>query len=141
MKVSTYEKKDSSKKVDVAIFSSERDSFLEPKIVKGKKLGTANNEMVADESIKEKGIDIGDTIIDPVSKKEFTIVGFTKAQMFSHTPVVYVNEDVWGSISQPNQKDYSAIALHTDKEIKNAHVIDKKKYYKVFQDLKKSKEH
>ena len=25
--------------------------------------------MVADESIKEKGIDIGDTIIDPVSKK------------------------------------------------------------------------
>ncbi|MGQ0423107.1 hypothetical protein ACT4US_36655, partial [Bacillus sp. HC-Mk] len=71
-------------------------------ITKGAKLGTANNEMVADESIKEKGIDIGDTIIDPVSKKEFTIVGFTKDQMFSHTPVVYVNEDVWGSISQPN---------------------------------------
>ncbi len=82
--------------------------------------------MVADESIKEKGIDIGDTIIDPVSKKEFKIVGFTKDQMFSHTPVVYVNEDVWGSISQPNQKDYSAIALNTDKEIKNTHVIDKK---------------
>lgn len=96
--------------------------------------------MVADESIKEKGIDIGDTIIDPVSKKEFKIVGFTKDQMFSHTTVVYVNEDVWGSISQPNQKDYSAIALNTDKEIKNTHVIDKKKYYKVFQGLKKSKE-
>ena len=77
---------------------------MEPNIVKGEKLGTANNEMVADESIKEKGIDIGDTIIDPVSKKEFTIVGFTKDQMFSHTPVVYVNEDVWGAISQPNQK-------------------------------------
>ena len=29
-------------------------------------------------------------------------------------------------------KDYSAIALNTDKEVKNAHVIDKKKYYKVF---------
>lgn len=27
VKVSTYEKKDSSKKVDIAIFSSERDSF------------------------------------------------------------------------------------------------------------------
>lgn len=46
--------------------------------------------------------------------------------MFSHTPVVYVNEDVWGAITQPNQKDYSAIALNTDKEIKNAHVINKK---------------
>lgn len=40
--------------MDIAIFSSERDTFLEPNIVKGKKLGTANNEMVADESIKEK---------------------------------------------------------------------------------------
>ena len=96
--------------------------------------------MVADESIKEKGIDIGDTIIDPVSKKEFTIVGFTKDQMFSHTPVVYVNEDVWGSISQPNQKDYSAIALNTIKKLKMLTLLIKK-YCKVFQDLKKSKEH
>ncbi|MEY8351204.1 ABC transporter permease [Bacillus cereus] len=126
VKVSTYEKKDSSKKVDIAIFASERDTFLEPKIVQGNALGTAQDEMVADESIKEKGIDIGDTIIDPVSKKEFKIVGFTKDQMFSHTPVVYVNQDVWGEISQPNQKDYSAIALRTDKEVKNAHVIEKK---------------
>lgn len=74
--------------------------------------------MVADESIKEKGIDIGDTIIDPVSKKEFTIVGFTKDQMFSHTPVVYVNEDVWGSISQPNQKIIVQLHLTQIKKLK-----------------------
>lgn len=104
--------------MDVAIFSSERDSFLEPNIVKGEKLGTANNEMVADESIKEKGIDIGDTIIDPVSKKEFKIVGFTKDQMFSHTPVVYVNEDVWGAISQPNQKIIVQLPLTQIKRLK-----------------------
>ena len=60
--------------------------------------------MVADESIKEKGIDIGDTIIDPVSKKEFKIVGFTKDQMFSHTTVVYVNEDVWGLFHNRTKK-------------------------------------
>ncbi|MDM5189439.1 ABC transporter permease [Bacillus sp. DX4.1] len=125
VKVSTYEKKDSSKKVDIAIFASERETFLEPKIVKGDALGTAQNEMIADESIKEKGLDIGDMIIDPVSKKEFKIAGFTKGQKFSHTPVVYVNRDVWGEIAQPNQKDYNAIALRTDKEVKNAHVIEK----------------
>ncbi|MBJ8031840.1 ABC transporter permease [Bacillus cereus group sp. N21] len=125
VKVSTYEKKDSSKKVDIAIFASERETFLEPNIVKGNALGTAQNEMIADESIKEKGIDIGDMIIDPVSKKEFKIAGFTKGQKFSHTPVVYVNQDVWGEIAQPNQKDYNAIALRTDKEVKNAHVIEK----------------
>ncbi|MEB9683006.1 ABC transporter permease [Bacillus thuringiensis serovar pingluonsis] len=125
VKASTYEKKDSSKKVDIAIFASERETFLEPKIVKGDALGTAQNEMIADESIKEKGIDIGDTIIDPVSKKEFKITGFTKGQKFSHTPVVYVNRNIWGEISQPNQKDYNAIALRTDKEVKNVHIIEK----------------
>ncbi|PFV82898.1 ABC transporter permease [Bacillus sp. AFS059628] len=125
VKVSTYEKKNNSKKVDVAIFASERETFLEPKIVRGDALGTAKNEMIADESIKEKGIDIGDMIIDPVSKKEFKIAGFTKGQKFSHAPVVYVNRDVWGEIAQPNQKDYNAIALRTDKEVKNAHVIEK----------------
>ena len=63
--------------------------------------------MVADESIKENRYWRYNY---RSCFKEFTIVGFTKDQMFSHTPVVYVNEDVWGSISQPNQKDYSAIA-------------------------------
>lgn len=125
VKISTYEKKDSSKKIDIAIFASERETFLEPKIVKGHTLGTAQNEMIADESIKEKGIDIGDVIIDPVSKKEFKIAGFTKDQKFSHTPVVYVNQNVWGEIAQPIQKDYNAIAIRTDKEVKNAHVIEK----------------
>ena len=76
---------------------------MEPNIVKGEKLGTANNEMVADESIKEKESILG-IQLSILFQKKFTIVGFTKDQMFSHTPVVYVNEDVWGAISQPNQK-------------------------------------
>lgn len=78
MKVLIYEKKDSLKKVDIVIFLSEWDLFLELNIVKGEKLGIVNNEMVVDELIKEKGIDIGDIIIDFVLKKEFIIVGFMK---------------------------------------------------------------
>lgn len=68
--------------------------------------------------LKKKGIDIGDTIIDPVSKEEFIIVGFTKDQMFSHTPVVYVNKDVWGAISQPNQKIIVQLHLIQIKRLK-----------------------
>ncbi|EEL31065.1 ABC transporter, permease [Bacillus cereus Rock3-28] len=127
IKVSTYEKKGSSKKVDIAIFSSERNTFLEPKIVKGATIGTAQNEIVVDESIKAKGIDIGDTIIDPVSKKEFKIVGLVNGEKFSHMPVVYMNQDVLREIAQPNLKDYNAIALRTDKDVKDAHVVDKEK--------------
>ena len=117
VKVSTYEKKDSSKKW-ISLFSQVNAIHFRTEHCKGEKLGTTNNEMVADESIKEKGIDIGDTIIDPVSKKEFTIVGFTKDQMFSHTPVVYVNEDVWGAITQPNQKIIAQLHLTQIKRLK-----------------------
>ena len=53
VKVSTYEKKDSSKRL-ISLFSQANGFILEPNIVKGEKLGTANNEMVADESIKKK---------------------------------------------------------------------------------------
>lgn len=123
--LSTYEKKDSDKKVDIAIFAGEQDTFLQPKITKGRAIETAENEMVIDESIQEKGVKIGDVIIDPVSKKEFKVVGFTEGQMFSHTPVAYVNEVVWSEIAQPNQQDYSAIAIQTDKDIQNAHVVTK----------------
>ncbi|MBE5107581.1 ABC transporter permease [Bacillus thuringiensis] len=125
IKVSTFEKKDSSKKIDIAIFSSKRNTFLEPNIVKGDAPGTAQNEIVADESVKEKGIDIGDTVIDSVSKKEFKVIGLTSGQKFSHMPVVYMNQDVFREIAQSNQKEYNAIALRADKEVKNAKVVDK----------------
>lgn len=46
--------------------------------------------------------------------------------MFSHTPVVYVNEDVWGAITQPNQKIIAQLHLTQIKRLKNAHVINKK---------------
>ena len=126
IKVSTFEKEGSSKKVDVTIFSSKPDSFIAPKVIEGKNKSLENNEIVVDESIKEKGVNLEDELVDPISKKVFKVVGFTENQMFSHTPVVYMNEDVWGSIAQPHQKDYSVIALNTDKEIKNAKVVDKK---------------
>ena len=53
VKVSTYEKKDSSKKW-ISLFSQVNAIHFRTEHCKGKKLGTANNEMVADESIKEK---------------------------------------------------------------------------------------
>ncbi|MEH7459791.1 ABC transporter permease [Bacillus sp. JJ1127] len=129
LKMTTFEKEGSSKKVDAAIFASKQDSFIAPKVIEGKNSALADNEIVADESIKEKGVKLGDELVDPISKKTFKVVGFTENQMFSHTPVVHMNENVWGAISLPNEKDYSVIALNTDKKINNvdnAKVVDKK---------------
>ncbi|WP_369903292.1 ABC transporter permease [Bacillus manliponensis] len=126
VKMSTYEMKNSEKKVDIAIFANKEDTFLQPSIVKGRAVESASTEAVADESIQQKGVHLGDVITDPISQKEFEIVGFTEGQMFSHTPVMYVNEAVWSEIAQPNQQNYSAVAVQTEERIKNAHVVTKK---------------
>lgn len=56
VKVSTYERKIVRKWI--SLFSQVNAIHFRTEHCKGEKLGTANNEMVADESIKEKGIDI-----------------------------------------------------------------------------------
>ncbi|PFE06054.1 ABC transporter permease [Bacillus cereus] len=126
IKVATFEKEGNSNKVDVAIFSSKQDSFIAPKVIEGKNGTLENNEVVVDESIKQKGIKLGDELVEPISKKTFKVVGFSQNQMFSHSPVVHMNENAWDAIALPHQKDYSVIALNTDKKIDNAKVIDKK---------------
>ncbi|WP_410985736.1 ABC transporter permease [Bacillus cereus] len=123
--MSTFEKKGSSKKVDIAIFASKQDSFIAPKVIEGKTSTLEENEIVVDESAKEKGVALKDEIVDPISKKVFKVVGFTEDQMFSHTPVAHMNEKALDSIALPHQKDYNVIALDTDKDISNAKVVDK----------------
>ncbi|MGR3778847.1 ABC transporter permease [Bacillus paramycoides] len=124
--MSTFEKEGSSKKVDIAIFANKQDSFITPKVIEGKAIDLEDNEIIIDESAKNKGLALNDKIVDPISKKAFKVVGFTENEMFSHAPVAYMNEKVWESIALPHQKEYNVIALNTDKEIKNANVVDKK---------------
>ncbi|MBE7124039.1 ABC transporter permease [Bacillus cereus] len=124
--MSTFEKEGSSKKVDVAIFANKQDSFITPKVIEGKAIDLEDNEIIIDESAKNKGIALNDKIVDPISKKAFKVVGFTENEMFSHAPVAYMNEKVWESIALPHQKEYNVIALNTDKEINNAKVVEKK---------------
>ncbi|KMN43286.1 ABC transporter permease [Bacillus sp. LK2] len=124
--MSTFEKEGSSKKVDIAIFTNKQDSFITPKVIEGKSSDLADNEIIIDQSAKNKGLALNDKIVDPISKKAFKVVGFTENEMFSHAPVAYMNEKVWESIALPHQKEYNVIALNTDKEINNAKVVDKK---------------
>ena len=124
--MSTFEKEGSSKKVDIAIFANKQDSFITPKVIEGKAIDLEDNEIIIDESAKNKGIALKDKIVDPISKKAFKVVGFTENEMFSHAPVAYMNEKVWESIALPHQKEYNVIALNTDKEINNAKVVEKK---------------
>ena len=84
---------------------------------KGEKLGTTNNEMVADESIKEKESILRYNYRSCFKERIYNRWIYERP-MFSHTPVVYVNEDVWGAITQPNQKIIAQLHLTQIKRLK-----------------------
>lgn len=50
-------------------------------------------EMILDDSLKDKGIKIGDTLTNNQSSEEFFVKGFVDQKKFSHAPVAYVNTE------------------------------------------------
>jgi len=85
---------DSKKKTDIALFAVEPNGTLMPKITEGNKMNN-KNEVVADSSLKDQGVRLGDTLTDKDSGTEWKVVGFTKGQKFSHTTVVYMDINNW----------------------------------------------
>ncbi|MED1205332.1 ABC transporter permease [Heyndrickxia acidicola] len=102
-----------AKKLDATFFAIDARSMIAPKITEGKNLSLDTmSEVVADQALKKNGIRLGDTIQDQVSGKHFTIVGFTKGQSFSHSPVIHINLNEWKSMN--HSTDVNAIAIKAD---------------------------
>ncbi|WP_028400437.1 ABC transporter permease [Ectobacillus panaciterrae] len=114
----------SEKKLDITIFAIEQDSMLMPKVIKGKAMNNAHkNEVVVDASLKEKGIEVGDLLKNNETGTEMKVVGFTKGQMFSHTPVVYMDMENWKEMMKSFGKQspfYNAIVLQTKGDVKDS---------------------
>ncbi|MEK5480080.1 ABC transporter permease [Paenibacillus sp. FSL R5-0407] len=86
----------SLKKIDATFFAVEADGMLAPKVTEGRMIGAdAAEEVVADSSFKAEGLKLGDVIEDQTSGRQFTIVGFSEGQSFSHSPVLHVNFAAW----------------------------------------------
>lgn len=104
------------KKFDAAYFGIEGSGLLQPEITEGKMFTTESvNEIVVDQSIKNEGFSLGDGIIDEASGKKLKIIGFTKNQSFSHSPVVHMNMKTLLSVKSENK--IHAIALKSDKKM------------------------
>lgn len=120
IQMTTLTKKGSAKKVDVAYFALNVDSMLAPDVVEGKMISnTTKDEVVADKSLKEKGLELGDTVKDQTSGKSFKIAGFTKGQSYSHAPVIHMNFKEWSAINKgkaQSQSAFNVIALKADQD-------------------------
>lgn len=71
------------KQVSVA-FATATNSNVFPEVKDG--------EVLLDESIKDKGIEVGDVLTNNQLSKELTVKGFVEQEKFSHSPVAFINE-------------------------------------------------
>ncbi|HDH4765478.1 TPA: ABC transporter permease [Staphylococcus aureus] len=78
-------------KDNVLVFGVEKSSFLVPSLIEGHK-ATKDNEVLADETLKNKGFKIGDTLSLCQSDEKLHIVGFTESAKYNASPVIFTND-------------------------------------------------
>ncbi|HCY5908850.1 TPA: ABC transporter permease [Staphylococcus aureus] len=76
---------------NVLVFGVEKSSFLVPSLIEGHK-ATKDNEVLADETLKNKGFKIGDTLSLSQSDEKLHIVGFTESAKYNASPVIFTND-------------------------------------------------
>lgn len=80
------------------LFGVTKNSFLMPDLIDGRQ-ATADNEVVADETLKTKGFEIGDTLTLSQSDEKLKIVGFTESAKYNASPVLFTNNKTIASIN------------------------------------------
>ncbi|HDJ1238946.1 TPA: FtsX-like permease family protein [Staphylococcus aureus] len=78
-------------KNNVLVFGVEKSSLLVPSLIEGHK-ATKDNEVLADETLKNKGFKIGDTLSLSQSDEKLHIVGFTESAKYNASPVIFTND-------------------------------------------------
>lgn len=78
-------------KDNILVFGVEKSSFLVPSLIEGHKT-TKDNEVLADETLKNKGFKIGDTLSLSQSDEKLHIVGFTESAKYNASPVIFTND-------------------------------------------------
>ncbi len=100
------QKGDGNDKIDVTYFAIDPDSFLNPKVFEGQRLGSDGAAVVLDDDYQSKGIKVGDKIEDSASGKKLKVVGFTKDAMYGHTSVGYISTATYASIMKKSNPMY-----------------------------------
>lgn len=79
------------KQISLALFATERNGMLMPEVTEGRSPKQVN-EVLADESLKQDGIQLGDEL-QLGEETTYVVAGFTTEQRYSHTPVVFVKSN------------------------------------------------
>jgi len=89
---------DVKEKNDVTFIGIEPGKFIEPTVIEGQQLDPNDKfGVLIDESLQEKGYDIGDTIVVTSSNLKLKVIGFTKGETFNHLPTIFGHIATWQS--------------------------------------------
>lgn len=102
-------KSDSTEKLDITYIAIDPDSFLNPQVISGSKLGDTANGIVLDSSFEEEGIQAGDVIKDYTTGVTMTVTGFTKDQMYGHTAAGFISTDTYVAIRTAINENYQPV--------------------------------
>ena len=81
---------------DVFAFGIDLDGGLSPAVTSGRAISDSGKEILVDDSLKAKGLEVGDTIRLLGSDHDWTIVGFTHDTTFQSAPVVTLDGQALG---------------------------------------------
>lgn len=85
-----------TKKVDVTLFMVNPDGWLSPTVSEGSPISEQQvGQVMVDRKLSESGVQLGSIIEDQASGMQWTVSGFVENESFSHSPVVFLNEQDW----------------------------------------------
>ncbi|MCE4988759.1 ABC transporter permease [Staphylococcus haemolyticus] len=102
------------------LFGVTSNSFLIPKIKEGKKFNK-DNEVVIDQSLKDKGFKVNDIINLSQSDEKLHIVGVSESAKYNASPVIFTNNKTMGKINPALSSDKTNSVV-----VKDSHWNDKK---------------
>jgi len=122
-------------KLDLTYFAIDPISFLSPHITEGQAISNRDSEytIVLDVSFKDDNIAVGDIVKDSAVGIQMKVVGFTKDEMYGHSPVGFISThtylDINTKLNPSYLEKYNAIAIQGSDilniNIKGLSVVDK----------------
>ncbi|MCO4328650.1 ABC transporter permease [Staphylococcus hyicus] len=117
-------------KENALLFGVEQPSFLMPRIIDGKAF-QKENEVVIDESLKEKGFKVGDTIDLAQSEETLKVVGISESAKFNASPVIFANDTTIAEINPMLTKDVTNALVVKDSNWQNVKLDSKLEAIKI----------
>lgn len=100
------------------LFGVTDHSFLVPDMIEGKKFNS-DNEVIADETLKDKGFKIGDKLSLSQSDENLKIVGFSESAKYNASPVLFSNNNTIQKINPSLDKSTTNAVVVKDKNWNN----------------------